>query len=120
MGILDEFNKEVVIYEYDLPEDKRNFYNLSEIYNSGVYHKEVKGFFINTKGKYGENAIVVSDDCFISLPQHLTEVVKKMMHNTTITELINKGMIYLRIRPYNKGNNTYYSVVWLDRENTQE
>ena len=115
MGILEQFNSRVGQYTFELEESKRVFYSLSDLANNGITEKDVKGLFINKKGKYGDNAVVVSNDCFVSLPHHLTETVETMIYNETITEMINNDKVYFKIRPCTKEGKTYYSIKWMER-----
>ena len=103
MGILEQFNSRVGQYTFELEESKRVFYSLSDLANNGITEKDVKGLFINKKGKYGDNAVVVSNDCFVSLPHHLTETVETMIYNRSEERRVGKECLRLcrsRWSPY--------------------
>lgn len=123
MGIASKYNHGQV-YNYKMPEGAE-FKNLEELYKQ--YDENtifpVYGFFINTKGNYGDNPVAMSHDFFISLPEHLLDDVKAIMADDEATEQINGGGLGLQIRSYEKeiqgkGGRTSkricYSVTWVD------
>lgn len=123
MSIASKYNKGTK-YNYVM-KDGAEFKTLEDLYKE---HDEnsifpVYGFFINTKGLYGDNPIAMSHDFYISLPEHLLDDIKQMMDDDEATEQINAGGLGLQIRPYEKevkGKNgkvskrTCYSVTWVD------
>ena len=123
MGIASKYNKGTK-YNYTM-KDGAEFKTLEELYKE---HGEnsifpVYGFFINTKGMYGDNPVALSHDFYISLPEHLLDDVKAIMADDEATEQINAGGLGLQIRPYEreikvKGDKTTkrtcYSVMWVD------
>lgn len=123
MSIASKYNKGTK-YNYVMKEGAE-FKTLEDLFKE---HDEnsifpVYGFFINTKGLYGDNPIAMSHDFYISLPEHLLDDIKQMMDDDEATEQINAGGLGLQIRPYEKevkGKNgkvtkrTCYSVTWVD------
>lgn len=119
MGIASKYNHGA-LYNYVMPEGAQ-FKTLEELYKE---HGEncifpVYGFFINTKGKYGDNPVALSNGFFISLPEHLLDDVKEIMADPEATEQINGGGLGLQIRTYEKEiqkgkPRTCYSVIWID------
>ena len=123
MGIASKYNKGTK-YNYKMKEGAE-FKTLEELYKEHDANSifPVYGFFINTKGMYGDNPVALSHDFYISLPEHLLDDVKAIMADDEATEQINAGGLGLQIRPYEreikvKGDKTTkrtcYSVMWVD------
>ena len=111
------FNNEVVKFEFE-PSKDFTFKTLEELYKKNgkdeVY--TVKGMFINTKGLYGDNPIVVCSEYFVSLPHHLVDVVKEIRQDKQLVNDINGGKVGFEIYEYvqTKYNHKCYSINWLD------
>lgn len=73
----------------------------------------VRGFFINSKSKYGEQAVMITDNCYVNLPRHLINDIKCIIQNDELTKEINKGSIGAKRYSYigNDGHE-YYSIRW--------
>ncbi len=70
--------------------------------------------YINTKSRYGDAPVVVTDECVVNLPSFLLDTVKEMIADDELTTAINSGMFGFKIYEY-EGNNGYgLSVNWLD------
>lgn len=114
MSFAEKYQKTTPKYTFKAGEDFE-FYTCKALYelSGGITHA-IRGIFLNKKSRYGVNPIVVSDDCFISLPKHLLESCEEMMKDPGTTYLINEGKCGLEIEPYQKEGNTYYTVKWVD------
>ena len=112
-----KFNKEVVRFDFE-PSDDFTFRNLEELYKENgkdeVY--TVRGMFINTKGRYGDNPVLVCSEYYVSLPNHLVDVVKEIRSDGELVEDINNGKVGFTIYEYiqPKYNKKCYSINWLD------
>lgn len=75
----------------------------------------VYGLYISRKGKYGESPFAASDGYYISLPQHLTDVVKEILADDDCVEAMNASKAGLVIRPYDDEKGvTHYSAEFVD------
>lgn len=114
MSIASKYNHGTS-YNYKMPEGAE-FKSLEELYKkhgpNAIY--PVYGFFINKKGKYGDNPVALSNGFFISLPEHLLSDIQDIMNDQEATTQINGGGLRLSIRPYEINNRTCYSVTWID------
>lgn len=101
-------------YTFKAPKEMK-FESLADLWtNNGADQAyTVRAFFINKKSKYGNHPIVVTDNCMIGLPKHLTDIVEEMIKDSELTDEINAGNFNFVIEPYQKENNVYYSVRWL-------
>lgn len=116
MGIT-RFNKEIVKFEFE-PSREFTFRTLEELYKENgkeeVY--PVKGMFINTKGRYGDNPVLVCSEYYVSLPSHLVDVVKEIRQDKQLVKDINDDKVGFKIYEYThpKYNRKCYSITWLD------
>lgn len=95
------------------------FKKLGDLYDAKkpdmVY--SVYGLYINRKGKYGESPFAASDGYFISLPAHLTDVVKAILNDSEAIEQMNTSKAGLVIRPYDDDKGvTHYSADFVEVE----
>ena len=88
------------------------YYKLSQLQRDVVY--PVDALYINTKGRYGDEGVVLSKGVLVNLPQHLTETVKEMRSDNELTDAINKGEFGLKVYQYEGANGSGYSVNWVD------
>lgn len=93
------------------------FKKLGELYNPKKPETvfSVYGLYINRKGKYGESPFAASDGYFISLPGHLTDVVKEILADDEAIEQMNESRAGLVIRPYDDDKGvTHYSADFVE------
>ena len=95
------------------------YYKLSKLQRDVVY--PVDALYINTKGRYGDEGVVLTMGVLVNLPQHLTETVKEMRSDNELTDAINKGEFGFKVYQYDGTNGSGYSVNWVDIDpNTKE
>ena len=111
------FNANVAKFIFE-PSDDFEFKTLEELFKENGKDKvyTVRGAYINTKGIYGENPVIVCDDCYVSLPKHLVPVVKEIRADKQLIDDVNNGKVGFEIYEYFQ--KTYkrkcYSINWLD------
>lgn len=77
------------------------FADLEDLFNSDEDHVYViKGFFINTKSKFGPRPVVVTPDFMADLPQHMLKTVNQIIADPETVEQINNGKAGFKIRSY--------------------
>lgn len=112
---ISEFNKTGRKFEYEVKNE--TYYSMQEFYESEVIARpaELKALFINTKGKFGEQAIAVCDGFNLRLPTHTVEDVKIMVSDDEIVSEINNGKAFIDVEKYfsNKYNKECYSPIWV-------
>lgn len=104
MSILNKFNKGR-IFTYD-SEVEREFINFRDLYvKSGddTVH-DLQAIFINTKSKYGNAPVFISNEYQVNVPQHMLGTAEEMMNDSDIVELINAGRVGFQLYAY-KGKN---------------
>lgn len=92
------------------------YFNLEELYNQNRREHIVLAMYINNSGKYGPSATLLTGDCLINLPQHLTETVSEMINDTEVIDAVNNGNLGIEIYQYysNKAHKPLYSINWVD------
>ena len=111
-----KFNKSTNKFDYQLPEDVE-FLSLEDLYekNGARASYELKGLFINKKSKYGNHPVAIIENYFVSLPNHLLEVVEEMLEDETAVEQINSGVAGFKVRTYkDRKGEKRYTVEWID------
>lgn len=115
MSILNKYNQKP-LFEYD-NEKERDYMNLKELVNNNgikpVY--EIHALFINTKSKYGDAPILVTDEYLVNAPQHLLNTVKDMMNDEEVIQLVNARKVGFSIYEYQGKNGHGYSVEWVEK-----
>lgn len=113
---LSKFNKNNSKFNWEMPENAPfgKLSSLAEI--NGLDTKYViRGMYINKKGDFGEQPVILLDDMFVNLPTHLTEVVYAMLEDEDVINAVNNERAGFKIYTYKDRNNiTRYSVEWLD------
>lgn len=79
---------------------------------------QVDGCYINTKGKFGDNGVIVSGDINIDIPQGGVESIRKILEDEGLIDLINAGKMYVRPYSYHssKYNKMCYNVEYLTED----
>ena len=95
-------------------------FNFSKYNRAGQEYKTLRGLFeeqgeiicpirsiyINTKSKFGDAPVVVSDGFNINLPKHMTATVAEMISDPEAMALIRAGKV--GIKPYEYTNEEEY------------
>lgn len=105
------------VFTFKAP-DTFEFTTLDELYtNNGIDRVyPVKALYINTKSKYGDHPVVVTDSAFVDVPKHLIDTVKEMMNDEECIDAINNGHVGFTVYSYidKRYKRTCYSVNWVD------
>jgi len=114
MSIANKYNRGSVFTAR--PKGEEVYYSLEELFNQNRKEHVVLAMYLNTKGKFGATATVLTGDCLINLPTHLTETVKEMMHDKEVIDAVNNGKLGIEIYQYfsNKYHKNCYSINWVD------
>ena len=92
------------------------FKKLSELYLENVNSYPVRAIYINRKGKYGDNPVIVSDKFSVSLPTHLMSTVQDLLSQDVFYDMVNGGKVGFSF--YEFESPTYgtkgYSINWVE------
>lgn len=117
MTFASKYSKQAVHFTFDstgLP-----YKSLADLYrDNGEKHVyPIRAIYINTKGRYGDQALLACDDYIVNLPNHLLSICVQMREDAEAVDAINQGKAGFKIYPYvgNTGNKGF-SVNWVDIE----
>ena len=104
-------------------------FNFSKYNRAGQEYKTLEGLFldnpdfkhpirsmyINTKSKFGDAPVVISDGYNINLPKHMTATVYEMLQDPECMALIRAGKVVLSIYEYTNDDypgQTFYGAAF--------
>ena len=117
MGVAGKYNK-AKRFDFEAGKDFE-YKKLEDLYVEGeVNIFPLKALYVNTKGKFGDKPLAVTDKCFVNLPNHLLDTVKEMLADDELIKAINEGEVGFEIYSYEDKtyNKLCYSVNWIDNE----
>lgn len=115
MSFGSKYGKSSVHFTFDatgLP-----YKSLADLYrDNGEKHVyPIRAIYINTKGRYGDQALLACDEYIVNLPQHLLSTCNQMREDPEAVDLINQGKAGFTIYPYDgKSGRKGFSVNWVD------
>lgn len=76
----------------------------------------IRGVYINTRGNFDPAPVIATDDRYVNLPSHMTEICQQMLADPSCIKAINEGKCGFSIYKYQQRryNKTCYSVKWVD------
>lgn len=100
-----------VVANFEFPEKVREFKKLEELYKQQPNARyTILAVFINTKGKFGDQGIFVTNDFQVNLPPHLLELSQDLRQDDEVIEAINNRQLAFEIYQYNGKNGKGYSI----------
>lgn len=102
--------------QFEVNTEGFQYFNLETLYENegaGIIYP-VLGVYINTKSKYGDAPVIISNDKFINLPSHLNDTVKNILSDMDDVASIKSGRVGMTIYTYDSHNKKCYSVNWVD------
>mgnify|MGYP006891893032 CR=1 FL=1 len=117
--LLNKYSNGGVKFEYD-NEKEREYVKLGELDMSKTY--PIEALFINTKGKFGDQGVIISGDYIVNLPNHLTEMIEEMRQDDEMIEAINKRLFDFEIYEFEskKYNRKSHGINLVPSENAQQ
>lgn len=87
-----------VVANFDFPEKDRPFKKLTDLELGKKY--TILAVFINTKGKLGDQGILITEDYQVNMPMHLTDLAKDLRQDEEVIEAINNRQLAFDIYEY--------------------
>lgn len=115
MSFANRHNTKKAHFEVDTTNfEFKSLAQLKNEYDDEVH--KILGAYINTKSKYGNAPVVITDNCFVNLPKHLLETFLKILESDEDVADINNGKVGFKIRTYSpKGTNSVcYTIDFVD------
>lgn len=90
------------------------FKTLKELYESNGSEAKYRfhGYYVNTKGKFGDAPSAYLDSCICNFPSYMLSDMKDFTEEDI--EDINLGKVGFTIETYEKNSKTCYGVNWVD------
>lgn len=117
--LLNKYSNGGAKFEYD-NEKERDYIKLGELDMSKTY--PIEALFINTKGKFGDQGVIISGDYIVNLPNHLTEMIEDMRKDEEMVEAINQRLFDFEIYEFEskKYNRKSHSINLVPSEKTKQ
>lgn len=118
MSFADRHNKRNQFINVPDYGDKPVFKSLKELYDENGADCKYKfyGFYVNTKGNFGDAPSAYLDKCICNFPSHMLADMKEFQE-ADIKD-INDGKVGFQIETYEKtigkSTKTCYGVIWVD------
>lgn len=115
MSFANKHNAPAALFNYEIPETHQ-FAKPSHLvaeYGEDKVHK-VKSIYINKKGKFGEEPVIVTDECLVNAPAHMVDAVKEIFQDEDSVNLINTGKVGFKFYEYTNKFGQQHSIVWVD------
>ena len=94
-------------HEYKKCADVVAEYTLNKIHT-------VRAFYINNKGAYGDEPVIVTDDFILNAPSHVLSIVQDVLTDSESINEINNGEVHFLIYEYQNKYGLQHSVAWVD------
>lgn len=117
--LLKKYSNGSAKFEYD-NEKEREYIKLGELDMSKTY--PIEALFINTKGKFGDQGVIISGDYIVNLPNHLTEMIEDMRQDSEMVDAINQRLFDFEIYEFESKiyNRVSHSINLVPNENVQK
>src|SRR5699024_5290335 len=100
-----------VVAKFDFPKKERDFKKLVELYQQQPKARyTILAVFINTKGKFGDQGVFITDYFQVNLPPHLLDLSQELRQDEEVIEAINNRELEFEIYEYNGENGKGYSI----------
>lgn len=91
------------------------YLNLKECFEKFADETQmVLALYINTKSKFGNAPVLLSNGFLVNLPSHLLETVQEMMEDEELVQAINECKFGFKVYQYDGKNGKGFSVRWVD------
>lgn len=117
--LLNKYSNGGAKFEYD-NEKEREYIKLGELDMSKTY--PIEALFINTKGKFGDQGVIISGDYIVNLPNHLTEMIEDMRQDAEMVDAINQRLFDFEIYEFEskKYNRVSHSINLVPSEKAKQ
>lgn len=117
--LLNKYSNGAAKFEYD-NEKEREYIKLGELDSSKTY--PIEALFINTKGKFGDQGVIISGDYIVNLPNHLTEMIEEIRQDSEMVDAINQRLFDFEIYEFesNKYNRVSHSINLVPSEKAKQ
>lgn len=115
MSFAARYNTPSVKFDFKIPET-HNFAKPLDLVNAHGIEKvyTVRSIYINGKGKYGDEPVIVCDECLVNAPKHVVDVCKQILQDDEAILDINHGKVGFKFYEYENEHGRQFSLIWVD------
>lgn len=115
MGFMSKYNGNSKI-EWGVNTDGFEYKKLSTLDQDKTYL--MRGCFITRDAGFGKGAVIVTDDCFVSLPERYVPVVGNIMQDNEAVTAIKAGKVSFKVSEFisEQHGRKGYRVDFIDEE----
>lgn len=114
-SVSKKYNTEKI---FNIDTEGFDYKSLEDLFIDEDTEYPVCGLYINTKGNFGKEPIIATDEFYVNLPSHLVDTVEAMIKDEEAVEAINDGLVGFTIYQYHqkKFNKDCYGIRWVDSD----
>lgn len=112
-SVAKKYNTEKI---FDIDTEGFEYKSLEDLFISEETVYPVCAIYINTKGNFGKEPILATDECYVNLPHHMVDACMEMIKDEEAVAAINDGLVGFTIYQYHqkKYNKDCYGIRWVD------
>ena len=115
MSFAKKFNTAKAQFIFE-PNENMAFFKPSEMVQTNgidnVY--TLRGCYLNKKGLYGNEPVLITETHFINAPSHLAETIQSVLKDENAVKLINAGKVGFKFYEYENKYGTQLGIEWVD------
>ena len=106
--------------KFDIDTSEFEYYSLEDLYDmvGGDENAtfEIRGIYINSKGKFDDAPVIAIEDRYVNLPTHLTGACSAMLQDDQCIKAINEGKCGFSVYKYHQKrfDKDCFGVRWVD------
>lgn len=94
-------------HEYTKPVDLVTKNGIDKVY-------KLNAIYVNKKGAYGDEPVLVTDDELVNAPSSLMESINGILDDSESINLIIDGQVFFKFYEYNNKYGVQHGVSWVD------
>lgn len=105
-------------FSFEIPENFE-YYDLKQLakkYKTLDKHYRINAVYINRKGKYGNQAVLVTDNELVNAPLHMTETFTDILSDSDSIGMIESGVAGFKIYTYENQHGKQAGLEFVDLE----
>ena len=115
MSFAKKFNTAKAQFTFE-PNENTPFVKPSELVQTNgidtVY--TLKGCYLNKKGLYGNEPVLITDTHLVNAPTHFAETVENVLKDANAVKLINAGKVGFKFYQYENRYGVQHGIQWVD------
>lgn len=115
MSFAKKFNTAKAQFTYEAPENTP-FAKPADLVGLNGIDKVylLKGCYINKKGLYGNEPVLITETHFVNAPSHLAETITNVLKDENAIKLVNLNKVGFKFYSYENKYGQQYGVEWVD------